>query len=121
MNAMPKTNADHTGLWAMEEDFWLEGPAFYRAHMARDAVMSFPDAAGTLRGEAIVQALENAPRWGGVRFTDQHVEVEGDTVKLRYHAVARRDGQAEYKADCQSVYSRDAGGYLLSSHVQHAV
>lgn len=121
MDAMPKTLADHTGLWATEEDFWLEGPDFYRANLARDAVMSFPDAAGTLSGEAIMRSLENAPRWGGVAFSDQKVEVDGDKVTLRYHAVARRDGQADYEADCQTVYSRDAGGYVLTSHVQRAV
>lgn len=119
MTAMPKTSPDHAGLWAMEEDFWLEGPAFYRAHMAPDAVMSFPDAVGTLKGEKIVQALENAPRWGGVRFSAQKMEVEGDKVVLHYHATARRDGQTDYEADCQSVYVSDPGGFVLSSHIQH--
>ncbi len=111
----------HTSPWATEENFWLEGPNFYRAHMAEDAEMWFPDRDGVLRGEEILDALKNAPRWEAVVFTEQQVEVTDDGVVLRYHATARADGEDVYTAHCTSTYRRDASGLKLVAHRQRAV
>lgn len=114
------TPIDHTSPWATEENFWLEGPNFYRAHMARDARMSFPDTVGTLEGEEIIDALRNAPRWDSVVFSDKSMSVEGDRMILRYHASARRYDMPAYEATCKTVYFRDTGRLLLTEHVQRA-
>lgn len=111
----------HTSLWAMEENFWLEGEDFYRAHLAEDAAMWFPGQKEPRRGAAIVDALRNAPRWEAVAFSDQEMEVDGDRVTLRYTATARRDGQDVYTARCVSTYRRTVAGMLLAEHRQRAV
>lgn len=112
---------DHTSPWALEENFWLEGPAFYRAHMSENAEMWFPDRPEALKGEQILAALENAPRWESVVFDDQQMEVIDDRVTLRYHATAQRDGQDDYHAHCTTTYVRDPGGLKLVEHHQRAV
>jgi hypothetical protein len=109
---------DHTSPWATEENFWLEGPNFYRAHMTRDAVMSFPPPVGELRGDDIIESLRNTPRWEAVRFSDQQMKVEPGRIVLRYHATARRFGADVYEAECETVYRHDAGGLLLAAHRQ---
>ena len=111
----------HTSPWAIEENFWLEGPAFYRAHMAEDAEMWFPDRPGPLKGAQILDALKNAPRSEAVTFDHQQMEVVDDRITLRYHATARRDGQDDYAAHCTTTYLRDPGGLSLVEHHQRAV
>lgn len=110
----------HTSPWATEENFWLEGPDFYRAHMVDDAEMWFPDRKEPRRGDEILDALRNVPRWESVQFSDQEMEVDDARVTLRYTATARRDGQDEYTAHCTSIYKRDAGGLKLIEHHQRA-
>ena len=111
----------HTSPWATEENFWLEGPDFYRAHLADDAAMYFPDRPGPLRGDAILDALKNEPRWDAVVFTKQDMAVDDDRITLRYHATARREGRDAYSAHCTTIYLRDAGGLKLVEHHQRAV
>lgn len=111
----------HTSPWAVEENFWLEGPDFYRAHMDADAAMWFPDRKEPRRGQEILDALRNAPRWEGVTFADQQMEVDDDRVTLRYTATARRDGTEVYTAYCVTIYQRDPGGLRLVEHRQRAV
>lgn len=121
---MTKTVNDplaHTSPWALEENFWLEGPAFYRAHMTRDAEMWFPDRPGALKGQKILDALENTPRWEGVVFDHQKLEVADDRITLRYHATARRDGQDDYTAHCTTTYVREPDGLKLAEHHQRAL
>ena len=118
---VPRDPVPRTGPWATEENFWLEGPDFYRARMATDAAMWFPDRAAPLKGEAIIDALQNAPRWERVRFSDKSMTVEDDRITLRYHAVARRNGRDAYAADCETTYLRDSTGLLrLVEHRQRA-
>ncbi len=111
----------HTSLWATEENFWLEGPDFYRAHLAGNAEMWFPDRPEPLKGDEILDALRNVPRWEEVAFSQQTVTVADDQVTLRYHAVARREGQDDYRAHCKSTYLRDSGGLRLIEHRQRAL
>lgn len=108
----------HTSPWAMEENFWLEGADFYRANMADGAEMWFPDRSEPRRGQEILDALRNAPRWEAVVFTDKTMDVDGARVTLRYTATARRDGQDVYAAECVTVYARTPGGLRLVEHRQ---
>ena len=121
---MPNTVNDplaHTSPWATEENFWLEGPNFYRAHMAKDAEMWFPDRPSPLKGDEILDALKTAPRWEAVVFSHQSMMVSQDRITLRYHATAQTDGQDVYDAHCTTVYLHDAGGLRLIEHRQRAL
>jgi len=111
----------HTSPWAIEENFWLEGPDFYRAHLGEDAEMWFPDRSAPLKGEAILDALKNVPRWEAVVFSHQDMVVADDRITLRYRATARREGSAAYKAHCTTTYLRDSGALRLIEHRQRAV
>lgn len=105
-------------LWAEEENFWLEGPDYFRAHMDRDAVMYFPEPTGMLRGTQILDALENAPRWDNVIFFNRSVETAADKVRLVYRAEASQIGGRSYVAQCESIYEKDAGDWKLTCHRQ---
>ena len=83
----------HTSPWAVEENFWLEDPAFFRAYLADEAEMWFPDRPGPLKGEEILDAMRNVPRWEAVVFDHKKMDVTDGRITLRYHATARRDGQ----------------------------
>ena len=111
----------HTSPWAIEENFWLEGPDFYRAHLGENAEMWFPDRSAPLKGEAILDALKNVPRWEAVVFSHQDMVVADDRITLRYRATARREGSAAYKAHCTTTYLRDSGVLRLIEHRQRAV
>lgn len=104
--------------WAEEENFWLEGPDFFRANMVKDAVMDFPEPTGLLKGEQVLNALENAPRWDSVSFFDRDMEALGNKVRLTYRAEGKRDGAAAYVAKCESVYVKSGGDWLLTCHKQ---
>ncbi|HBZ44409.1 MAG TPA: nuclear transport factor 2 family protein [Maritimibacter sp.] len=104
--------------WADEENFWLEGPDFFRANMVPDAVMEFPEPTGRLKGDQVLAALENVPRWDKVVFFDRNMEKLGNKVRLSYRAEAWRNGEAEYVAQCESTYAKLGGDWLLTAHKQ---
>lgn len=107
--------------WAEEENFWLEGPDFYRANMVPDAVMEFPEPTGTLKGPQILAALENAPRWEKVVFFDRSREMLGNKVRLTYRAEGWQNGEAIYVAKCDSTYVKMGGEWLLTHHRQEPI
>ena len=109
---------DIDAAWKTEEGFWLRGPEFYRDHMAPDAQMVFPDPVGILKGEAIVDALEEAPRWEAVRMDEKTTVLAGDALALAYRATGRRGEAAPYVALCSSTYVRRGGGWTMISHQQ---
>ena len=117
MNTMDDIHASES-FWADEENFWLEGPDFYRAHMVLDAVMYFPEPTGILKGEQVLAALENAPRWDSVSFFDRHVEALGNKVRLTYRAEGKRDSAPSYIAKCESTYVKMGGDWYLACHKQ---
>ncbi|MAM62140.1 nuclear transport factor 2 family protein [uncultured Maritimibacter sp.] len=114
---MDQINAT-AGFWAEEENFWLEGPDFFRANMVDDAVMDFPEPTGRLKGQQVLAALENAPRWDGVNFFDRNMEKLGNKVRITYRAEAQRYGADSYVAKCESVYVKLGSDWLLASHKQ---
>ncbi|MBV7407599.1 nuclear transport factor 2 family protein [Maritimibacter sp. DP1N21-5] len=117
-SAAPEASAH---FWGEEENFWLEGPDYYRAHMVPDAVMSFPEPTGLLKGEQVLAALENAPRWDRVVFFDKTRETLGNKVRLTYRAEGWKDGAASYLARCESTYVKMGGDWLLASHKQEPI
>jgi hypothetical protein len=120
MTLMDEINAT-AGFWAEEENFWLEGPDFFRANMVEDVVMHFPEPTGKLTGPQILAALEKAPRWDAVTFYDRDMEKLGNKVRITYRAEARRNGFASYVARCESVYVKLGSDWLLASHKQEAL
>ena len=118
MNTSISETAQTLNLWAEEEEFWLSGPDFYRAHMVPDAVMYFPEPTGILKGEQVLAALEAAPRWGRVTFFDTDLEALGNKVRLTYRAEAQREGSDVHVSKCESTYVKMEGAWLLACHKQ---
>ena len=51
-------------LWALEQDFWLDGGDMYRRHLADEALMVFPGM--TLTKPQTIDSLLTVPRWTSV-------------------------------------------------------
>jgi len=107
--------------WDAETRFWLEGTERYATQLASGAVMVFPAPAGILTGDAIVESLQDAPRWDAVTFDDKSESRAGDTMVLTYRATGRRGDERPYVALCSSTYARQAGGWKLLAHQQTPV
>jgi hypothetical protein len=110
--------ADTDRLWDFERGVWLDGIPHCERHLAPDARMVFPEPAGILDADGILQGLDGAPRWEAVTFEAQHAAQSGDTVVLSYRATAHRPGDAPYRVLCSSTYVRQGGGWKLLMH-QH--
>lgn len=104
-------------LWRMENRFWLDGPEFYKANMAAEAVMVFAGV-GVMQGEAILDGLRQAPRWNEVEMDGQASAALGETSVLSYRATARREGEEPYRAVCSSTYVRRGDDHVLLAHHQ---
>lgn len=101
--------------WADEEAWWTMGAAEARRRMHPSCVMVLDG--GVMQGEAILAALETAPRWSSVAMADRlTVETEECTV-LAYRAEARR-GDDDYAAVCSSTWVRQNEGWQLIQHQQ---
>ncbi len=110
------TDAD---FWEVERSLWLGGPAVFRAWMAADCVMVFPEPAGVVTGRAILDGLRSGPRWDMVDFTAPLVRRTGtDAAVLAYRAEAARPGGGLYRALCSSSYVQQAGAWWLVQHQQ---
>ena len=110
-------------LWDIEAGFWLDGPHFFEAHMAADAMMVFPAPVGILQGIRIVEALEGVPRWADIDMSEQTERAEMD-VGLRilaYRAVATREDADPYEAYCTSTYRHSVDGWVMVLHQQTPV
>ena len=106
-------------VWTIERALWLEGPERFRASMAEDCVMVFPDPVGILRNDAFLAGLEGAPRWTALAL-DEETELRPapDCTILAYRAEARRAEGPAYRARCTSTYLRIAGAWRIAQH-QH--
>jgi hypothetical protein len=109
--------AEHT-IWKREEAFWLGGADLFREQMHPSAQMVFPDPVGILTGEAVLMALEAAPRWTEATLSDRSLAQTETTLCLAYRAVARREDAAPYEALCTSTYVFTDGSWRLLSHQQ---
>lgn len=108
-----------TDLWESERRFWLEGASHFRAVMAPDCLMVFPAPTGILTGAAIIDALQDAPRWQSVEMSEQAAARADAAVALAYRALARRGpDESAYLAYCSSTYVKTAEGWRLVQHQQ---
>jgi hypothetical protein len=105
--------------WQVERSLWLEGAGTFRAWVAPDCVMVFPEPAGILTGEAILDGLAGAPRWQRLEISGAVLRRIGSAaVVLAYRAEAQRAGGEAYRALCSSSYVHDAGDWWLVQHQQ---
>ncbi|GGL74181.1 nuclear transport factor 2 family protein [Wenxinia marina] len=112
-----------TTLWESEKSFWMEGADFYESRLADGALMVLPYPVGLMRRDAAIDAIRQAPRWGGVELSDRAVTRRGATAVLSYRATGWRDGDGvPYRALCASTYVEDDDGtWLMLAHNQQAL
>lgn len=111
--------SDQTTLWAAEEAFWMLSAAEAARRLDDSAIMVFGPT-GILQGQAILRAIEQAPRWDHVEMTDRHSIQQDEITVLAYHAQAHWQGQ-DYLALCSSSWVRRGNDYLLLCHQQTPV
>lgn len=105
--------------WDVERGLWLGGADAFRAWVATDCLMVFPEPAGIVRGPAIFDGLASAPRWERVDFVQRQVQRIGEAAAvLAYLAEAARPGGAPHRALCSSTYIQQAGDWWLVQHQQ---
>lgn len=106
---------DH--LWELERGFWLKGADHYRLALDPSCVMVFP--MGAVQGEAILAAVQAAPRWALVQMAERQTgRPSNDLAVLAYRATGHREGPAPYEAWCSSTYRRDGPRWRLIQHQQ---
>lgn len=110
---------EHT-LRDLEQGFWKGNAEFYRATLARQAVMVFPAPVGILDRGRIIDSISQAPRWVEVEIHDLVTTQHGDGVAvLAYRAQARRESDpALYEALAGSVYVVEDRAWRLAFHQQ---
>lgn len=107
-------------IWKVEEVLWTGGTDAYRRRMAPLCLMAFPGV-GVLKGEEILSALADAPRWSEVRMDGRTmIETDGLLV-LAYEAHAQRDGDSPYTATCTSTWRETPDGWRIVQHQQSAL
>jgi len=105
--------------WEVERSLWLKGAEAFRAWVAPDCVMVFPEPAGILSGEGIVDSVARAPRWQRIAISGPVLRRTGTAaVVLTYRAEAHRGGGEPHRALCSSAYVHDAGDWWLVQHQQ---
>jgi hypothetical protein len=104
-------------LWTTEEALWRDGIDAYRIHMAASCLMLFGPM-GILDRPAILQSLEDAPRWSAVRMEKRQIASSGQTATIAYEAFAEREDGSTYRALCSSTYVDEAGAWKILQHQQ---
>ena len=107
-----------TDLLELERAFWLQGTDFFDKTLAPDVVMVFPEPPGVLTDREIVKSLRNVPRWNAVEIEVFAQRDHDNFLTLSYRARAVREGDAEYRALCSSVYIKVGGVWKLCLHQQ---
>jgi hypothetical protein len=109
-------------LIALEREGWEalssdRGGAYYREHLAADALMAFPF--GVLTREATIAAMEAAPPWERFEMREPRVVALGaDAGVVVYEATAQRAGQEPYRAVISSTFVREGAAWKLAFHQQ---
>lgn len=104
-------------IWTIEEILWTGGTDAYRRRMAPLCMMVFPGI-GVLKGDEVLDALADAPRWSEVVMEGRTlIETDGLTV-LAYTATAQRDGDSPYSAYCSSTWRETPDGWRIVQHQQ---
>jgi hypothetical protein len=112
--------ASSQDLLNLEHQFWKGDVAFYRQHLTHHAVMVFPEPAGVLTRDKILEAIASAPRWAEARIDEPCIaDLTQESALVTYRATARRESDTkDYVALVSSVYVNQDGSWKLAFH-QH--
>lgn len=110
-------------LFEIERGFWIEGAAYFAAHLAERCLLAFPQSGemhGLFSRDEVAATATDANRWRDLEMCDrQLLKLSDDAAMISYRAdVMRADGVA-YSALIGSAYVRGADAWLLASH-QHS-
>ena len=110
-------------LLAQERSFWIEGKPWYEERLHPEAVMVFPEPTGFLTRDEIIEALESAPRWRDVEFSDVRlIQMTSESAVLIYKATGYHEEDDEtYVTLASSVYCLHDRRVLLACHQQSPV
>jgi hypothetical protein len=102
----------------LERRFWVEVAGdFYRAHMAEDGVMVFPET-GTLGKPQTIAAIESVDPWEKASLSDIRViDLDDATRAVVYQASGNRPGTPPHRTLASSVYVRRDN--LTHSFINH--
>ena len=93
------------------------GGAYYREHLADDALMAF--AFGVMSREDAIAAIEAAPPWSSFEIAEPRaVRLTDDSGVLVYGVTAQRAGDEPYRATISSTFVRRDGAWRLAFHQQ---
>lgn len=107
-------------LFALEEQFWTRGAAFFRGNLTPAAMMVFPDPVGVLLKDEVVDSVSGQPRWRNVALEEHRlVELDPSAAVITYKVHAQREGDARpYAARASSAYVLDGEEWRLAFHQQ---
>lgn len=104
-------------IWTLETALWTGGLPELRNLMDPSCLMVLPGP-GLLQGEAILAALEAAPRWRELDMAGRHLAETDGLCILGYIATASREGAAPWRATCSSTWARRETDWKLLQHHQ---
>jgi hypothetical protein len=94
-----------------------DAEAYYREHMAEDALMAFPF--GVMDKDEALRAMASAEPWSRYEMEDPRVIPLGsDAGVVVYSVTAQRDGQDPFRAVLSSTFVRREGDWKLAFHQQ---
>src|SRR5262245_64614429 len=103
----------------LEERFWSEGAAFYRANLDDPCLCAFPELAGLLSREQVASSVPDGSRWKELVIEPQGYRSLGEgAAVLTYRARAKRADGTPYEALVSSAYVRRGDGWKLAFHQQ---
>lgn len=107
-------------LWDLEREFWTGDARIYEERLAPGSLMVFPRPAGILDRASTIAAIQDAPRWGNVRFSSQHITFPTLQVAVLVYEIKADRGapDSEYEALCSSTYVELGGSWKLVLHQQ---
>ena len=104
-------------IWTLETALWTGGLPEYRKSLDPSCIAVLPGP-GILQGEAILAALEAAPRWREVDMAGRHLAETDALCVLGYIATASREGAAPWRAACSSTWARRDNEWKIVRHQQ---
>lgn len=105
-------------LWAIEEEFWTAGEAFYKQRLDAGALMVLPSY-GVLDREAVLQIVRLRPCSRRAALNDRlSFSPSQDVAVLAYTVHALKSDGSRHNGRCKSTYLRISGQWLQVMHHQ---
>lgn len=105
-------------LWAIEEQLWTAGEAFYRQRLDAGALMVLPSY-GVMDREAVLDVVRERPCSRRASLRDRLIFAPSQEVAVLAYTVhaLKREGH-HFNGRCKSTYLRIDGQWLLVMHHQ---